>query len=419
MRGETGSDTAPTEGGLRHSPLAIPEFRRLWVGQFATNVGIMIQSVAAAWVMTTLTQSPQWIASVQAAINAPVMVWALVAGVLADRYDRRLVMLGAQILLLLAAIVLTACGVMGLIGPWLLLSLTFVVGSASSIRGPAWNASVPELVGREAIPQAVSLNAIAFNAGRCIGPGIGGVIVASFGPNMAFAVNAVLAAVMIQALLAWRRPKQPTANARAQGLVAEAVALLREDRRFRILLARVLCFGFTGTVLWSLMPALAQVRYAAGADLFGFMLTAFGLGSVLGALVIPVLRKASTRYVTMAMTGLFNLSSLLVSQSNELWQTLPLLIAAGLAWVVTLAMFNIDVQLSVPARVMGRAFALYQMMIFGGMAIGAIVWGAVAEAFSLPVAFLIAAVLGLFSVLLACRPGSQAKTSPKDLQETD
>lgn len=407
MIGKPTTETS-TRAASWHSPLSVPVFRRMWVGQFATNVGMMIQSVAAAWVMTTLTPSPQWIASVQAAVNAPVMIWAIVAGVLADMYDRRLVMLGAQTMLLLAAAALSICSLLGLVGPWLLLLLTFLIGSASAVRGPAWNASVVEQVGPDVVAQAVSFNAIAFNTARCIGPAIGGLIVASSGANTAFAVNAALAIAMIYAILAWRRPWQQKTEELARELVAEAARYVREDRMFRALLVRLFCFGFTGSVLWSLMPLLAQTQFPGRADIFGFMLTIFGLGSVLGSFAVPISRKAPIVRVAIGTTALFNLSSILVPLCSQLWQTLLLLFVAGLAWVTTLALFNISVQLSVSPKIMGRAFALYQMMIFGSMAIGAMAWGVVTEEFGLVTAFACASILGLFSLLLARQPGNKA-----------
>lgn len=408
MDERTAADRTKASTAAWHAPLAVAVFRRLWVAQFATNVGMMVQAIAAAWLMTTLTPSPQWIAAVQAAINAPVMLWALVAGLLADRHDRRLVMLYAQALLLLTAGALTLCSLFGVVGPWLLLALTFLIGSAAAIRGPAWNASVVEQVGRDVAPQAVALNAIAFNAARCIGPACGGLIVATWGADAAFAANTVLASLMLAALLSWSRPGQRTTPASARDLIAETARHLRRDGAFRGLLARVWCFGFTGSVLWSLIPVLAQARLSAGVDTFGFMLTAFGAGSVAGSVAVPILRKAPMPLVTVCATALFNLASLLVPVCSEIWQVLPLLALAGLAWVIALAMFNITVQLGVPSRILGRAFALYQMMIFGGMAMGAVIWGAIAEAHGLVAAFAVAAGLGLVSVLLARRPASRS-----------
>ena len=181
----------------------------------------MIQSVGAAWLMTDLTKSHQLIALVQASTTLPVMLLALLAGAIADNHDRRLVMLAAQVCMLLASALLAALTWLGMIGPFSLLALTLTVGAGTALNGPAWQASVRLQVGKEDLPQAISINTIAFNLARSVGPAVGGLLISLAGPATAFALNSLSYIALIAVLLRWR-PEMPPRQ--SQPIVASMVA---------------------------------------------------------------------------------------------------------------------------------------------------------------------------------------------------
>jgi len=182
-------------GGVRPASLLAPlknaTYRRLWTATLLSNFGVWIQSVAAAWLMTSIAPTVDFVAWVQAATALPPLCFTVLGGVLADRFDQRLVFLVAQVIVLSVAVLLSALDHFGLITPWLLLGLTFALDSGSSLRYPAYQTTIGDLLPREQLPNALVLASIGWNIARALGPGIGGLIIALAGVPAAFAVNAL------------------------------------------------------------------------------------------------------------------------------------------------------------------------------------------------------------------------------------
>jgi MFS family permease len=195
----------------RDSPTLAPFHSRIfaliWTASLISNFGSLIQAVGASWMMTSIAPSADMVALVQASTTLPIMLLSLVSGATADIWDRRLLMLIAQGLMLAVAVVLTVTAFLGLITPWILLSLTFLLGCGTALYGPAWQSSVGEQVPRASLASAVSLNSLAFNIARTTGPAIGGIIVARAGPPAAFLVNSLSYLGLIIVLVLWRRPR--------------------------------------------------------------------------------------------------------------------------------------------------------------------------------------------------------------------
>src|SRR5579863_518616 len=182
-------------------------FVAIWTASLISNFGSLIQAVGASWLMTSIAPSPDMVALVQASTTLPIMLLSLPSGATADIWDRRLVMIIAQALMLLVAAVLTFIGYLGQITPWLLLTMTFLIGCGTALYGPAWQSSVGEQVPRPDLPSAVALNSLAFNLARAAGPAIGGIIVARAGPPAAFLINGLSYVGLIVVLSLWRRPR--------------------------------------------------------------------------------------------------------------------------------------------------------------------------------------------------------------------
>ena len=172
----------------------------------ASNLGTLVQSVGAGWMMTQISDSDAMVALVQAGVTVPTMLFAVFAGTLADNFDRRRVMIGAQLFMMASASLLCALAWLDMLTPWLLLVLTFLIGTGSTFFNPSWQASLGDIVPRNDLPSAVTLNSMAFNAMRSIGPAIGGIIVAAAGAAAAFALNAVSYLPMIAVLWRWKSP---------------------------------------------------------------------------------------------------------------------------------------------------------------------------------------------------------------------
>jgi predicted MFS family arabinose efflux permease len=265
--------------------------------------------------------------------------------------------------------------------PDLLLALCFTVGSGIALFGPAWQASVSEQVPSEALPSAVALNSISYNIARSFGPAIGGVIVAAAGAIAAFATNALAYLPLVFVLFLWRRAKEPSRlpPERLARAVISGVRYIWNSPSIRVLLVRTLVTGIVGGSVAALMPIATRDLLRGGAQTYGVMLGAFGLGAVTGALNVSTLRsrfgaEAAIRLCVVIMG--IGIAIVAVSRSPIL--TGVVLLFAGAGWTASVTLFNVGIQLAAPRWVAGRALAAYQAAIAGGIAIGSWIWGTAA-----------------------------------------
>jgi len=334
-----------SEGVSALAPFRHGIFRAVWGASLVSNFGGLIQGVGAAWMMTTIATSPYQVALVQASTTLPIMLFALVAGAIADSFDRRKVMLVAQTFMLVVSALLTAFTYFGLITPWTLLAFTFLIDSGTALNNPSWQAAVGDIVPRNKVPAAVALNSLNFNLTRSVGPAIGGIIVAAAGAAAAFAANAVSYIGLIVVLARWK-----------PDLVARDVV-------------------------------------KGDALTYGIMLGAFGIGAVGGALISVRLRQllSSETMVRCAFAG-FAVCAFNAAVSHHAWQTSLGLLVGGACWVIALSHFNVTVQMATPRWVVGRVLSVYQTATFGGIALGSWIWGVVADAHGAETALIAASI---------------------------
>ncbi|MFD1612177.1 MFS transporter [Sphingomonas tabacisoli] len=400
------ADQESAGAGTAASPLSIPIFRAVWVSSLVSNFGGLIQSVGAAWLMIALGASPQIIALVSASTTLPIMLLSLPAGAIADNLDRRRVMLTAQIFMLVVSAALSVCAWTGALTPWGLLAFTFLIGCGTALNGPAWQASVGDMVPRSALPGAVTLNSMAFNIARSVGPAVGGAIVAAAGAAAAFFANAVSYLGLIVVLARWRPelpsqtlPPEPVGTAMSAGVRYVAMSPV-----LRIVLARALVFGVAASAVPALMPLVARDLVAGGPLTYGVLLGGFGVGAIAGALGSARLRnRMRPEAVVRAAIAALSAGAMIVALSRALPITIAGLLLAGGGWVLALSTFNVSVQLSTPRWVVARALALYQMAAFGGMAGGSWLFGLIAETRGASTALASAAILQLVSLVLGFR----------------
>ena len=385
------------------APLRHLAFRRIWSASLLSNLGLLIQAVGAAWAMTQMTPSADKVALVQTALMLPVMLIAMPAGAIADMYDRRIVSLISLSIALTGATALTALAWFGLMTPTSLLALCFVVGSGMALFGPAWQSSVSEQVPADMLPAAVALNGISYNIARSFGPAIGGIVVATLGAVAAFAANAFLYLPLAVALFIWRRESAPSRlpRERLNRAIVSGVRYIANSPSIKIVLARTLVTGLIGGSISALMPLVVRDLLHGGAQTYGIMLGAFGMGAVIGALNISEVRKrlsgeAAVRACALSMGG----AIAAVALSHERVLTAAALVVAGAVWMLAVALFNIGVQLSAPRWVAGRSLAIFQAAISGGIAIGSWGWGRLTDAAGVETALLVSASLMLLSPLL-------------------
>ncbi|MCJ7997214.1 MFS transporter [Rhizobium cremeum] len=364
------------------TPLSHTTYRNVWFASIASNLGGLIQGVGAAWMMALISSSENMVALVQASTTLPIMLFSLVSGAIADNYDRRRVMLTAQIFMFCVSAALAAFAYMDLITPWLLLAFTFLIGAGTALNNPSWQASVGDMVPRDDLPGAVALNSMGFNITRSVGPAIGGIIVAAAGAAAAFAANTLSYFALIFVLFRWRPdiPKSTLPREELGRAIAAGLRYVAMSPNLGKVLFRGFVFGLTAVAILALLPIVARDLVAGGPLTYGLLLGAFGAGAIGGAFSSARLREilSSEDIVRCAFAG-FALSAAVIGASSSALLTGLALLLAGACWVLALSLFNTVVQLSTPRWVVGRALSLYQTATFGGMATGSWIWGLMAE----------------------------------------
>ncbi|MDB5622015.1 MAG: transporter [Devosia sp.] len=364
------------------APFRHETFRILWLAALASNLGGLVQSVGAGWMMTTLTDSHNMVALVQASTTLPIMIFSLAAGALADNFDRRTVMIIAQCGMAVVSLALAVLGYMGMLTPWLLLTFTFLIGCGTALFNPSWQASMGDIVPRADLPGAVTLNSVGFNMMRSVGPAVGGLVVALAGAAAAFAINAVSYVPLILALGRWKSPP-PSSKLPRERLGSAMWAGIRYvslSPNLTIVLVRGLLFGLAAVAVLALLPSVASEYVGGGAFVYGSLLGCFGVGAIGGAFLNGVIREPySNETIVRIACVVFALSCMVLGFSRQPVISHLALLPAGASWVLALSLFNVSIQLSAPRWVVGRALSLYQTATFGGMAAGSWLWGTLAD----------------------------------------
>ena len=302
--------------------------------------------------------------------------------------------------------------------PALLLVSCFIIGSGMALFGPAWQASVSEQVPAEALPAAVALNGISYNIARSFGPAIGGVIVASAGAVAAFITNALLYLPLLIVLFFWRRLKEPSRlpPERLARAVISGVRYIFHSPPIRIVLGRTLVTGIAGGSVSALMPIVARDLLHGGAQTYGIILGAFGMGAVVGAVNISKLRGRLGDEVSIRLCMIvMGLCVALVAISRLRVLSGSALVFAGAGWTASVTLFNVGVQLAAPRWVAGRALAAYQAAITGGIALGSWMWGSIANVIGVEGALLISGAALVASPLLGLWMRMPTVSGPNEL----
>jgi MFS family permease len=403
--------------GSPWSPLSHTLFRWLWLAAVASNIGTWMQNVGAEWLMTSLAPSPMMVALMQTAEMTPLFLLALPAGALADVVDRRWLLLLTQGWMLIAAITLAVMTLAGMTGAWTLLLLTFSLGLGAALNAPAWQAIVPELVPRNELAAAVSLNSVAFNIARALGPALGGIVVAFAGPWAVFMLNAVSFLGIILVLYRWQREPSESMlpTERVVGAMRAGLRYVRHSPELRTVLLRTGLFVVCASALWAMLPLIARRELGLSAVAYGVLLGGLGAGAVFAAFILPFIRRSiSLNLLVVCGTLVFAGVTLTLAYVRVLaWLALAMVLG-GIAWMALMSSFNISVQTVVPAWVRARALAIYLLVFFGGMAVGSALWGVVATHLGIPRA-LLCAVLAMLAGLLAALRYPLAASEALDL----
>ncbi|HQE30517.1 MAG TPA: MFS transporter [Propionibacteriaceae bacterium] len=385
------------------SPFRRRAFKWLWLGMLVATMGAWMQGIGAQWLLIDLPNAASVVALVQAAGATPMMLLALPAGVLADSFDRRRLLFWVQIYLMVAAGLLAVLSYTGKMTPAILLVLTFALGVGGAVQNPTWQSLTPELVPRHQLRSVARLEQISVNVGRALGPVMAGFMIAWFGVPSVFVAYALCLLTMAMALVMWRRPAAHVVH-RERFLPA-----IRTGGRYawnepdvRRFLWRQMVFVVPGSVVWALLPVVANRILHVGADLYGIMFGIVGVGAVGGALLQGRIRALlSANRVTWLSTILYGVAALLVVIVPGFWAALPLALLIGAGWTLYHATLLAEMQSMLPNWVRARAMALMTVSFTAAQVAGSLTWGALAEITGLKTTWLLACGLTVASALAA------------------
>jgi MFS family permease len=384
------------------APLGNPAYRILWSIWLTANVCMWMNDVAAAWIMTSLTTSPLWVALVQTASTLPMFLLGLPSGALADILDRRRYFIFTQFAVAAVAMLLCGAVLAGAMTPALLLALTAANGIGLAMRFPVFAALVPELVPRAQLPAALGLNGVAINASRIAGPLIAGALIAGAGTVYVFVLNAVLSVLSGCLLMRWRHAHVPSPLGRERLLSAIRVGMqfVRHSTRVRATLLRSTIFYFHSIALLALLPVVAHALHGAAASTFTLLLVCMGAGAVAGAMLLPRLRPLASR-TGLVVAGALVLGAAMsvVALIDMVYVAATAMVVSGVAWIIAANSLVVSVQLALPDWVRARGMSIFQMSMMGASALGAALWGQVASVASVQTSLLAASISGALAIL--------------------
>jgi MFS family permease len=385
-------------------PLRMPLFRALWIGSIISNIGTTMNDTAAVWTMTTLTNSPTMVSLMQAMSSLPLFLFALPAGAMADLVNRRQLILAAQAGALLTALGMAWLAWAGMLNQSLLLLATFQLGLAATFTTPAWQALIPEIVGREQLAPAIALNGVGFNIARALGPIAGGLLLAAMGPAPVFALNAVSFVAVIVVMSRGNYIATPRSAQQEQmlGAMAAAIRYVSHAAAMRSVLARGGVHIFAAVAPVVLLPIIVRSRDWQAAD-FGVLMGCYGVGAIFNAIfILPRLRArfgfdqilVGASVVSAAATAMVGIVP------GKFWMGVVLMVTGG-AWMTGMNTFSVASQNAFPNWVRARSSAIYMVVMQGSAALGAIVWGQLTSHFHAPAALAVAAGVLLVSAVLS------------------
>ena len=380
------------------APFRHSVFTMLWSTWLVANLCMWMNDVAAAWLMTTLTSKPIWVALVQTAATLPVFLLGLPSGALADILNRKHFLFFTQVWVAVVGALLALAVFMKVVTPPLLLMLLFMNGVGLALRWPVFSAIVPDLVPRAKLPAALALNGVSMNASRILGPLIAGSIIASLGSAWVFLLNAVLSVGAAVVITRWQREHKPDPLGREslRGAMRVGLQYVAQSYHLKGVLIRIAIFFFHSTALMALLPLVARQIEGGDAGTFTVLLAAMGAGAIASTFALPRLRQAWSRDKLVLVSAVTQALTMAVMAVNtSLWLGVPAMAIGGAAWLTAANSLSVSAQMSLPDWVRARGMSMYQMAIMGAVALGAAVWGQVATWGSVPMALVLGAISGV------------------------
>jgi predicted MFS family arabinose efflux permease len=378
-----------------------PDFRLMWIGACISSIGTWMQMVAQSWLVYEISGSSRLLGLDAFLGQIPIMLLSLVGGVVADRWERRHILIASQVVQLTCAFTLSALVATHVVQVWHILTLSFIVGLAQAFGGPAYQALIPTLVQSEDLPNAIALNSIQFNLARVIGPVLGGLALAKLGAAWCFGLNGLsYIAVIITLILVRSAYKRSDVKETMLESMKQGIQFIRQQQSMVALIALAFLLTALGVPVVTFLPVFVKNIFAQGPDTYTLLLSVSGAGSVVGALVVATFghsqHKGLITLIGIAVLGVFVAG---FSHSTLLWLSCIFLFLASMALVSVFALISSLVQLITTDQMRGRVMSVYNVAFRGGMPIGNYIGGEMIERVTAPP---VIAANGILLMLTAC-----------------
>jgi len=363
------------------------DFRILWIGACTSTIGTWMQKVAQNWLVLTVTGSAFYLGLDSFLGELPILLFTLIGGVIADRHNRRHLLMGSQVVQMASAFALMALVWLDVVQIWHILALSFLTGTAQAFGGPAYQSLIPQLVPRDHLPNAIALNSIQFNIARVIGPLLAGVALAALGSAACFGLNGLSFVAVIVGL--WLLRVEHVAPGTRKRLLEEmriGVTHVRGERPLVVLTALAFVSTFLGLPLLTFLPVFAQDVFHRGVGKYSEMMAFSGAGAVTGALLVAWLgRFEHMGRALLVVQAAFGALIVGFALSRTPWLSDALLFAGGAALIIVFSLMTSLVQLIAPNEMRGRVMSIYMVAFRGGSPLGNLLSGYLAARFTAPV----------------------------------
>lgn len=396
-----------------------PLFRVMWLGMTVSNLGTWMNEVGVTWLMASMAPSNLMVALIQTATTLPFFLLSYPAGVMGDICNRRTVLIALHVWLLISAVALTLLTYRELTTEWWLLLLTFCLGAGNAMMRPSWTANIPSFAPRNELANAITLNSLSTNLSKAAGPAIGGILVAAAGPIAVFALNA-LSFVFVLSTLIFRHPRGFHTQTRLPSesftaALRSGLRYTRHDPELLAVLVRCLASFLFISVFWSMLPVIMLREMGAAPQAYGLLVGATGIGSLIGANLLPLLLRRYTRNQVFGGASLaFGLALLAIAWTRNYALLGVLTLIVGVCWIMLFSSIVVASQSTAPGWVMARVLALVMLVYGGSVAAGSALWGWLSDLFSVQVSIGIA-VAGLLVSLSLGRRFPIAQEGHRDL----
>lgn len=378
-----------------------PNYRLWFIGQLVSLIGTWMQSTAQGFLVYDLTHSAAFLGYVSFAAGIPTWILTLYGGVIADRISKRNLLIITQGTMMVLASILAVLTFTHTVQPWHIIALAFMLGVANAFDAPGRQAFVAELVDRKDLTNAIALNATMFNLGVVTGPAVAGLVYAWLGPAWCFTINAISFIAVITALALMRIAPVPRMDHLSPIVeLKEGVKVAFSDEIMRLLFAGLFIFGVFGFALLVLMPAWAVNVLHGDVTTNGLLLSARGIGSLIGGLMLATIASRGFRGKIWTVGSLFlPISVLLFGVARWLPFSLAMIAFMGLCLISVVNVTNGIIQSKTSDLMRGRVMSIYTLIFMGGQTLGGLLLGLLADRFNEPVtAYICAGVLGLLAV---------------------